>query len=151
DVVGDEGRELIPVGRLDFATSGLLLMTTDRRLADWITDPAQGLLRRYVAEVRGLVSDDEVDRLLAGSGDRDEALSAASVIVRKRSSRETHLTVDLREGRNREIRRLFASVGHEVTRLKRVRLGDFELGDLKPGAWRRVTRQEVRQKLSGFK
>jgi 23S rRNA pseudouridine2605 synthase len=64
-------------------------------------------------------------------------------VVRKRSTRETHLIVELTEGRNREIRRLCQAAGHEVTRLKRVAFGGLELGDLPPGKWREVTREEI--------
>ena len=70
---------------------------------------------------------------------------AVAVRVRKRSSRETHLIVELDEGRNREIRRLCEAVGHEVTALKRVAFGGLELGDLQPGRWREVSRQEIRR------
>lgn len=113
DVLGDDGRGLIAVGRLDLATSGLLLLTTDTGLAEWITDPAH------------------------------------AVPLRKASSRESHLTVELREGKNREVRRLFDAIGHEVTRLKRVRLGTIELGDLEAGAWRALTREDVRAAFPG--
>ena len=65
------------------------------------------------------------------------------VRVRKRSRRETHLTVHLTEGKNREVRRLFAAIGHEVTRLLRVSFGPIELGTLKPGEWRELAREEV--------
>jgi 23S rRNA pseudouridine2605 synthase len=70
-------------------------------------------------------------------------LDAASVVIRKASDRETHLTVELRRGRNREVRKLFESIGHEVTRLKRVRFGGLELGRLAPGDWKELTRTEV--------
>jgi pseudouridine synthase len=67
------------------------------------------------------------------------------------SGRESHLTIELREGQNREVRRLCTAIGHEVTRLKRVRVGLFELGDLAPGAWREISRAEVRRQLPAFK
>jgi 23S rRNA pseudouridine2605 synthase len=70
-------------------------------------------------------------------------LDAASTVVRKASARETHLIVELRRGRNREVRKLFESIGHEVTALKRVRFGGLELGDLRPGEWKELTRTEV--------
>ena len=139
DLLGDEGRGLVAVGRLDLATTGLLLLTTDTQLAHRLTDPASALVRRYVLTVRGSLSAGEADRMVTGI----DELRADSVRVRKRSARETHLIVELREGRNREIRRLCAAVGHEVTALKRVAFGGLELGDLPPGRWRSVSKDEL--------
>lgn len=141
DALGDQARGLVAVGRLDLATTGLLLLTTDTQLANRLTDPRSAVVRRYVVSVRGEVTDADAARMMDGC----DGLHADSVRVRKRSRRESHLIVELREGRNREIRRLCAAVGHEVTALKRVAFGGLELGGLAPGAWRIVTREEVRQ------
>jgi 23S rRNA pseudouridine2605 synthase len=115
-VLAGAGGSLVAVGRLDLASTGLLLLTSDTRLANWLTDPANRIVRRYVVTVRGRVDDDDARRLEAGI----DGLQAARVAVRKRSERETHLVVELTEGRNREIRRLFGAIGREVTRLMRV-------------------------------
>jgi 23S rRNA pseudouridine2605 synthase len=137
DVIGPSATGLIAVGRLDLATSGLLLLTSDTRLADRITDPGLGVPRVYLVTVRGKVTDEEAGEL-----------EAALAVVRKASARETHLTVELRRGRNREVRQLFESIGHEVTALKRVRFGGLELGDLRPGEWRALMRTEVEAAFS---
>ena len=139
DALGDEARGLVAVGRLDLATTGLLLLTTDTQLAHRLTDPASGLVRRYLVTVRGSLSDTDAARMMDGIGE----LRADSVQVRKRSGRETHLVVELREGKNREIRRLCAAVDHEVSALKRVAFGGLELGALPPGSWRSVTREQA--------
>ena len=141
DLLGDAGRGVVTVGRLDLASTGLLLLTSDTRLANWLTDPANAIVRRYAVTVRGAVSDDERGRLEGGVAD----LRARTVKIRKRSQRETHLLVELDEGKNREIRRLFSAVGHEVTSLKRVAFGPIELGSLQPGEFREVTRDELRR------
>ena len=141
DLVGETGRGLIAVGRLDRATSGLLLLTTDTRLANWLTDPATAIVRRYVATVRGELTDMDAARMMAGI----DEVRAHDVHVRKRSARETHLVIELVEGKNREIRLLCSAVGHEVTALRRVAFGSLEIGDLAPGAWREVSRAEVRR------
>jgi 23S rRNA pseudouridine2605 synthase len=146
DVLGDAGAGLNAVGRLDLASTGLLVFTNDTRLAHALTDPARAVLRRYVVTVRGRVTADEVMRIgegidVAGADGTRERLRAAAT-VRKASTRETHLIVDLVEGRNREIRRMFEAVEHEVTRLHRVQYGPFELGSLAPGTWRDATRSE---------
>ena len=140
DVVGEAARGLIAVGRLDLATSGLLLLTTDTRLADWITNPSNAIPRVYVVTVRGRVDEAALARLVAGI----DGLQAHAAVLCKSSSRESHLTVELREGKNREVRRLFKAIRHEVTRLKRVALGGLELGSLEPGQWRDLSREEVR-------
>jgi 23S rRNA pseudouridine2605 synthase len=150
DVMGEEARGLVPVGRLDRATTGLLLLTTDTELAGWITDPANAVSRLYVVTVRGKVTSDEIAQLQTGiTSDEGDRLSATVVTLRKSSNRESHLTVELREGKNREIRRLFGAVGHEVTRLKRVKIGGLELGGLEPGQWRELRREDIRTGFPG--
>jgi len=143
DLIQHAGMHLIPVGRLDLASTGLLLFTNDTRLADWLTDPASRLVREYVVTVRGRLEDDTAARIEQGFDVDNQRLRAKRVLVRKRSSRETHLIVELVEGKNREIRRLMKAVGHEVTRLKRVSFGSLRLGDLEPGRWRNVTEEEL--------
>jgi 23S rRNA pseudouridine2605 synthase len=144
---------VIPVGRLDYATSGLILLTNDTRLADWLTDPANEVPRVYLVTVRGRVASHDAVRLEEGiavpaparSRLQMEVLCARSVRIRKASNRETHLIIELTEGRNREIRRLLAAVGHEVTQLRRVQFGRITLGDLAPGAWRRINDAELQR------
>jgi 23S rRNA pseudouridine2605 synthase len=137
DVVGGGSRGLNAVGRLDRATSGLLLLTTDTQFANWITDPANAIPRTYVVTVRGEVTQAELPTL------------PAAITLRKASARESHLVVELRSGRNREVRRLFEGIGHEVTRLKRVQFGGLELQLLEPGQWRDVSREELRAAFPG--
>jgi 23S rRNA pseudouridine2605 synthase len=143
DVLGEAGRGLRAVGRLDYASTGLLLFTNDPALADALTDPRNRVVRRYVVTVRGRVKDETARQLETGldirdAGGRTERLSASSVTIRKASNRESHVIVELTEGRNREIRRLFDAAGHEVTRLHRISYGEIELGNLPPGTWRDV-------------
>lgn len=147
DVLGDAADGLIAVGRLDRASTGLLLLTNDTQLAAALTDPARRVIRRYVVTVRGRVAPEDARALeqgvdIRGADGKRERLGAASVAIRKASGRETHLIVELLEGRNREIRRLFDAIGHEVTRLHRVKYGTIELGDLRPGEWREITDPE---------
>ena len=143
DLVGDAGHGLVAVGRLDMATTGLLLLTSDTQLADWITDPGHGVPRLYVVTVRGKVTDEDLARLQSGVTSGRDRLAAHATSLRKSSARESHLTVELREGKNREVRRLFEAIGHEVMRLKRVKLGGLELGELEPGEWREISREEI--------
>jgi len=145
ELIREAGTHLVPVGRLDLASTGVLLFTNDTRLAHWFTDPATQLVRVYLVTVRGEFGDETAHQIERGISVDSERLSARSVTVRKRSTRETHLVVELVEGKNREIRRLMKAVGHEVTRLRRVTFGGLELGDLPPGRWRFIPESEVKR------
>ena len=146
-----EGLEahVVPVGRLDASTTGLLLLTNDTRFADWVTDPRNEVPRVYLVTVRGELSEATARLLEEGIEDSGERLAARRLDVRKRSKRETHLVVELAEGKNREIRRMLAAAGHEVTRLKRASFGGLDLGDLEPGWWRVVSGEELRAAFPG--
>jgi 23S rRNA pseudouridine2605 synthase len=139
DLLGDVADGLVTVGRLDMASTGLLLLTTDTQLAARLTNPDNAVVRRYIVTARGAVSDEASRAMEVGTG----GLKARSVRVRKRSNRETHLDIELTEGKNREIRRLLEAVGHEVTRLLRVTFGPIELGALQPGQWKEISRKEI--------
>lgn len=150
DLLAPLGHGLAPAGRLDLASSGLLVCTNDTQLAAWLTDPAHKVEKEYAVTVRGRVTTSTVEALDAGIDDDGERLQAASIAVRKVSARETHLVVVLREGRNREIRRLFQAAGHEVTRLLRVRIGALTLGTLAPGHWMDIRREMVERYFPGY-
>lgn len=143
DLIREAGAHLVPVGRLDMASTGLLLFTNDTRLAHWLTDPDTKMVRTYLVTVRGRVEDDTVQRIEQGMIVDEDRLHAQRVIVRKRSNRESHLVIDLVEGKNREIRRLMLASGHEVTRLARVSFGGLRLERLAPGQWRHIPESEL--------
>ena len=145
DLLKDVPVPVMPVGRLDLATTGLLVLTNDTRFADWLTDPASGVPRVYLVTVKGRLADTAIETLLNGLDVDGERLTAAAAEVRKASSRESHLVLTLTEGRNREVRRMLAAVGHPVTRLRRVAYGGLELGTLAPGAWREVSDAELQR------
>jgi 23S rRNA pseudouridine2605 synthase len=150
DLLDDVPGRVVPVGRLDLATSGLLILTTDTQLANWLTDPASGVPRVYLATVEGRVDDATAARLVTGLTIGGERMTADEAVVRKASGRESHLVITLHEGRNREVRRLMEAVGHRVTRLRRVQFGGLELGTLAPGAWREVTAAELRTAFPNY-
>jgi 23S rRNA pseudouridine2605 synthase len=144
DLLSNVPARVVPVGRLDLATSGLLILTTDTQFANWLTDPESGVPRIYLVTVKGRVSADTVAKLTSGLEIDGESMSAEGVTIRKASGRESHLVVTLREGKNREVRRLLDAVGHPVTRLRRVQFGGLDLGTLAPGDWREVSAAELR-------
>lgn len=143
DLIAPAGDGLVPIGRLDLASTGLLLCTNDSRFGAWLTDPASAVEREYVVTVRGHLTDATAVRLELGLEVDGEWLQPATIRIRKASGRETHLVVVLCEGRNREIRRLLAGAGHEVTRLTRVRIGGLGLEDLAPGAYRDIPHEKL--------
>jgi pseudouridine synthase len=134
---------LSAVGRLDWATSGLLILTNDTQLSAWLTDPKTGISRVYAVTVRGEVTEQKLLNLQAGIQESGEWLRPEEVTLRKSSKKESHLIVELKEGKNREIRRLFLAVGNEVTRLKRVSYGGLSLENLQPGEYRELSKDEL--------
>jgi 23S rRNA pseudouridine2605 synthase len=135
------------VGRLDQATSGLLLLTNDSALSSYLTDPAHKVMRIYLVSVRGEFTDTQATEATAGVIDGGERLQCHTVKIQKSSGRESHLEVVLIQGKNREIRRLFKALGHEVTRLRRIQYGPFKLEELPSSAWREIPIEDVRKAL----
>ncbi len=133
--------------RLDQATSGLLLLTNDSALSSFLTDPAHKVMRTYLVTVRGEFTEAQATEAVVGVVDGGERLQCHTVKIQKNSGRESHLEVVLTQGKNREIRRLFKALGHEVTRLRRIQYGPFKLEDLPSGAWREIPIEDVKRSL----
>ncbi len=142
-LVPHSGR-LFPIGRLDYESEGLLLLTDDGELAQRVAHPSFGVERQYRVTVRGSLSREEAARVREGLEDQGEWLSAWRLVARGASREGSEWDVVMREGHKREVRRLFAAVGHPVVRLVRTRVGPVRLGDLAPGAWRPLTPEELR-------
>lgn len=147
DVLPTDLGYLHAVGRLDQATSGLLLLTNDSVLSSYLTDPGHKVMRTYLVSVRGEFTEDQAKEATIGVVEEGERLQCHSVKIQKSSGRESHLEVVLVQGKNREIRRLFKALGHEVTRLRRIQYGPFKLEELAPGAWREIPIADVRKTL----
>lgn len=137
-----------PVGRLDKASEGLLLMSNDPAWAACLTDPRTHVPKTYRVQVRGVPDQATLRRMQAGVLDGDERLSAESVRIIGGGEKNAWLEIVLHEGRNRQIRRMLAACGYEVLRLMRVAIGPLELGDLPKGGWRVLSEAEIRA-LSG--
>ena len=147
DVLPPDLGYLHSVGRLDQATSGLLLLTNDSALSSYLTNPAHKVMRTYLVTVRGEFTESQATEAVAGMIDDGERLQCHTVKIQKSSDRESHLEVVLIQGKNREIRRLFKALGHEVTRLRRIQYGPFKLEDLSSGVWREIPIEDVRKSL----
>ncbi len=134
-----------PVGRLDQASEGLLLLSNDTAWAAGITDPVAQLEKTYHVQVAGIPDGAALSAMLAGIADEGEHLSALRASLLRSGEKNAWLEVVLDEGRNRHIRRLLAALGYEVQRLVRVAIGPVILGDLQKGAWRYLRAEEVAQ------
>jgi 23S rRNA pseudouridine2605 synthase len=147
DLLAGVKEYIYPVGRLDYDSEGLLLMTSDGDIAARLTHPRHGVERVYEAIVVGAPSEEALEKLRRGVFLDGERTAAAQVrrgsVVGKGGRQTTKLTITLREGRNRQVRRMCAQIGHPVRRLTRIRMGPIKLGDLRPGAWRDLSAAEI--------
>jgi 23S rRNA pseudouridine2605 synthase len=136
---------VFPVGRLDYETEGLLLLTNDGDLTHLLTHPSFGVVKTYLAEVEGDVAPATVRALREGVELDDGRTAPARVKVVQRRGATTAIELGIHEGRNRQVRRMCDAVGHPVVRLVRTRIGPLRDGSLKPGTWRALTPAEVRR------
>jgi 23S rRNA pseudouridine2605 synthase len=145
ELLGEVREYVYPVGRLDYDTEGLLLLTNDGELAAGLTHPKHGVERTYEARVAGMPDDDALERLRRGVPlDGRRTLPADVVLVNKgRREAEGVMRITIREGRNRQVRRMCEAVGHPVRALRRTRIGPIADRGLKPGQWRNLTEPEI--------
>jgi len=131
---------VVPVGRLDFDTEGLLLLTNDGQLHHRLTHPSFGIEKEYLAEVEGELTPRALQRLRSGV-ELDDGVTA---VAKASSPLPNLLKLTLHEGRNRQVRRMCEAIGHPVVRLVRTRIGPLVDGSLPPGSWRDLTSPEIR-------
>ena len=150
DLVAHPGKpRLYPVGRLDVDSSGLVLLTNDGELSNRLTHPRYGVHKGYEVTVGGRLDENDVERLQSGIFLADRSRRSASRTSRsrlriiKRDRDRTRLYMELREGRNRQIRRMLAHEGFPVKKLRRVRMGPLQLRGLAPGSWRELSAGEL--------
>jgi 23S rRNA pseudouridine2605 synthase len=144
DLVPGEPR-VFPVGRLDLETEGLLILTNDGDLAQLLTHPSHGVEKEYYVEVEGKPTPAELRALRAGVElDDGPTRPARASILQESATGTTALTIVVKEGRKRMVRRMCAAVGHPVIRLARTRIGPLRDPRLAPGAWRELDATEVR-------
>jgi len=133
---------VVPVGRLDYDTSGVLLLTDDGELAHVLTHPRYGVEKTYRAVIGGRLQGDDVRKLSEGVRLADGRSDPAKVRVIRAGPAATELDITIHEGRNRQVRRMFEATDHPVLSLVRLRFGPLSLGDLKVGNWRDATEKE---------
>jgi pseudouridine synthase len=142
-LLGGLRERVFPVGRLDWDSEGLLLMTNDGELANLLTHPRYGVPRVYHVRVRGDLTPEVLDKLGRGVWLAEGKTGPVKVFVKKKDRDGSIVEVTVREGMNREVRRVFARFGLKVKRLKRLRIGPLNLGDLPSGQFRVLTPREI--------
>ena len=143
DIVADIPERLFPVGRLDYNTTGLLIMTNDGQLTYTLTHPKHEVYKTYVAKVEGVLSGARAAKLRRGVDIGGFVTSPARVKVLKQMPRYAVVEISIREGKNRQVRKMFAAVGNKVRELKRTQIGEIRPGRLKEGHYRKLTREEI--------
>lgn len=143
DVVADIDARLFPVGRLDYNTSGALILTNDGEMAYRLTHPKHEVYKTYRARVAGILSNEKAARLRKGVDIGGFVTSPAKVNIIKGTQHSTIVEISIHEGKNRQVRKMFAAVGNPVQELERIAIGEIRLGHLKPGHYRKLTREEI--------
>lgn len=135
---------IYPVGRLDYDSEGLLIMTTDGELAQKLTHPSNEVPKTYLVKIEGTCTEADLNPIRSGieiDGGYVTKKCKAHIVETNKAYTKIHITIT--EGKNREVRKMFAAIGKEVTLLKRIKIGELTLRGLDRGAYRKLTKQEV--------
>ncbi|NMA94065.1 MAG: rRNA pseudouridine synthase [Clostridiales bacterium] len=143
-LLADAPARVFPVGRLDMNTSGLLLMTNDGEIANKLSHPSSEISKTYLAEIGGSIKKEKLAALQNGVdiGDKNPTAPAEVELLRQKGS-VSLIKISIREGRNRQIRRMFKALGLNVLSLQRVAVGEIQLGHLLEGSYRKLNRKEI--------
>lgn len=153
-VMDDRGRKVVtslintnarifPIGRLDYNSEGMLLLTNDGDLMNKLTHPKHAIGKTYVVKILGGIRQDVVKKLEAGVVIDEHKLQPCQISILSKEPNKTTLQITIFEGRNREIRKMFESVNKQVVALERIKIADFEMKNLKRGEYRKLTKQEI--------
>ena len=144
ELVNDIGERVFPVGRLDGATTGILIMTNDGEFAYKLTHPKYEKLKTYRVKVNGVLSSERLNKLRKGVDIGGYVTAPANVEVIKQGPRFAIAEIQIGEGKNRQIRKMFSAVGNKVTELERIAFGSVRLGSTKQGHYRKLTQEEIK-------
>ncbi|NTW71290.1 MAG: rRNA pseudouridine synthase [Eubacteriaceae bacterium] len=142
-LIGVEER-IYPVGRLDYDTEGMLILTNDGEFSYEMTHPSHEMTKTYFAKVKGKVEKTDIDIFQKGMVIDGYKLAPAVMEIIKADNQLSEVRITIREGRNRQIRKMCDLIGHPVQYLSRIKIGNLNLGDLKTGKWRYLTEYEIR-------
>lgn len=143
DLLKEVSERVYPIGRLDYQTSGLLILTNDGDLTLKLTHPRHEIFKTYVATVEGYVSENALNALTTGVKLEDFTTSPARVSLIKGTEKESIVRISIREGKYRQVRRMCEAVGHPVKELQRIEIGNINLSGLREGSYRRLTQEEI--------
>ena len=136
-------KRIFPIGRLDYMTSGLILLTNDGELFNRLVHPKSEIYKKYYIKVFGEVKKEEIEELKKGVLLEDGKTLPAKVSGIKYDKNKTSMYISIREGRNRQIRRMIEKLGYKILMLRREKIGELSLGDLKEGKYRELTKEEI--------
>jgi 23S rRNA pseudouridine2605 synthase len=148
DLLGDITERVFPVGRLDYDSEGLLILTNDGNFSQRLQHPRYGIPKTYRVKVEGTPGKKEIQTLENGMDLSDGKFTPAEVCLEKKNPSSAWLRMTIKDGRNRVIRRAFEALGHPVCRLVRVAVGDVTLDGVREGNWRRLTSAEIKRLLA---
>ncbi|MEW6068237.1 MAG: pseudouridine synthase [Nitrospirota bacterium] len=134
---------VFPVGRLDYDSEGLLLLTNDGDFAHAIIHPSKKIPKTYLIKVKGIPEEEEIKKLRMGIKLEDRMTAAAMVKLIRKTENNSWLEIIIHEGRKRQVRRMFEKIGHPVLKLKRIKIGSINLGSLETGSYRYITGEEI--------
>jgi len=139
----DVKQRIYPVGRLDYDSSGLILLTNDGELTNILIHPSYEIWKKYIVEINNYVSDEDIKKLESGVVLEDGLTAPSKIEILNRSNNYSKIEINIREGRNRQVRRMFKHIGYEVNKLHRTKFGPIVLGDLESGKFRKLNNQEI--------
>lgn len=144
DLVKDIKKRLYPVGRLDYDTSGLILLTNDGDFTYRMTHPKHEISKVYEALISGVPSSEEIKRFETGLEIEDYITSPAQISIVYTNGNNTLVHITIHEGKNRQVRKMCLAIGHKVITLRRISIGPIALGDISEGKWRKLTPDELK-------
>lgn len=144
DLIEDVDERIYPVGRLDMDTSGLILLTNDGNVTNKITHPRNQVIKKYIAIVEGTPNKLELTKFRKGLMIDGKRTSPATIKIVKNYETESILEIEINEGRNRQIRKMCEAIDHPIKKLKRVSIGEIQLGGLQFGEWRYLDDEEMK-------
>lgn len=143
DLVNTVKERIYPVGRLDYDTSGLIILTNDGELANMLTHPKHEMQKVYRVMIDGNLKEDDIKSFQAGIAIEDYKTAPAKVNVIETSKKDSIIEITIHEGRNRQIRKMFEMLGYVVLRLKRIAIGSISIEGLEEGKWRYLSKKEI--------